>query len=159
MRFRLRGSFPGIVLGAVLISGAAAIRPDGEWRAVTRMPPPLPSDDPPKSSRTLPPGNWGGNHVGLRVTERGARLEFDCAHGAIDEPIAVDEKGTFDSHGTYAPEAPGPIREGEPRSRPARYIGKVEQDTMTLTVILTGDQPIGTFTLVRDRFPRVRKCG
>src|SRR5437660_4586419 len=126
MRFRLRDSFAGIVLGAVFVPGAAVIPPDGpapeqlEGRLAEaiakndmRMSAPLPSDDPPRSSRTLPPGNWGGNHVGLQATERGARLDFDCAHGAIDEPIALDEQGTFDSRGTYTREAPGPIREGE----------------------------------------------
>jgi hypothetical protein len=46
------------------------------------------------------------------------------------------------------------------RGQPARYRGRIEGNTMTLSVELAGtDVSIGTYTLVRDRLPRIRKCG
>lgn len=105
-------------------------------------------------------GNWGGDHVGMQVTDRAASLDFDCARGSIDGPITPDDQGRFDVSGTYVQEGPGPVRPDQLRGKPARYYGKVEGKTMTLSVELSGtDVSIGTFTLVRDRLPRVRKCG
>ena len=34
----------------------------------------------------LATGVWGGQHIRAEVTDRGADIEFDCAHGAIDQP-------------------------------------------------------------------------
>ena len=105
-------------------------------------------------------GNWGGDHVGMYVTDRVASLDFDCARGTIEGPITPDEQGRFDVPGKYVQEGPGPVRPDQLRGKPARYSGKVEGKTMTLSVELSGtDVSIGTFTLVRDRLPRVRKCG
>ena len=117
-------------------------------------------EDPVKTSRRLLTGSWGGDHAGAVMTDRGAKFDFDCAEGSIDGPITLDREGRFDLAGTYAREGPGPARPGREQGRPARYRGRVERDTMTLSVELSGsDVVIGTFTLVRDRLPRVRKCG
>jgi len=35
-------------------------------------------------------GAWGGEHVVLKVSEKGADVEFDCAHGQVTQPIVVD---------------------------------------------------------------------
>ena len=105
-------------------------------------------------------GNWGGDHVGMQATDRGASLDFDCARGSIDGTSTPDEQGRFDVPGTYVREGPGPTSPDQLRGKPARYSGKVEGKTMTLSVELSGtDVSIGTFTLVRDRLPRIRKCG
>ena len=105
-------------------------------------------------------GNWGGDHVGMQATDRGASLDFDCARGSIDGTITPDEQGRFDVPGKYVQEGPGPVRPDQLRGKSARYSGKVEGKTMTLSVELSEtDVSIGTFTLVRDRLPRVRKCG
>src|SRR5262244_3269829 len=105
------------------------------------------------------PGTWGGQGIGLEVTDSGARVEFDCAKGTVDQAMTLDADGRFDSRGTYAKEGPGPIREGESKGRPAQYSGHLEGETMTLTVKLVGtDEVIGTFTLIHGKFPRIRKC-
>jgi hypothetical protein len=94
------------------------------------------------------------------ATGRGARIEFDCANGSIEEPIAADDHGRFDVTGTYVRERPGPVRPNESKGEPARYRGRIEGKTMTLSVELAGsDVIIGTYTLERDRLPRIRKCG
>ena len=104
-------------------------------------------------------GTWGGQGIGLEVTETGARVEYDCARGTVDQAMTLDADGRFDSRGTYASEGPGPIREGESKGRPAQYSGQLQGETMTLTVKLVGaDEVIGTFTLVHGKFPRIRKC-
>jgi hypothetical protein len=96
----------------------------------------------------------------MQATARVTSLDFDCARGTIEGPIAPDEQGRFDVLGTYVHEGPGPVRPDQLRGKPARYYGRVEGKTMALSVELSGtDVSIGTFTLVRDRLPRVRKCG
>ena len=58
------------------------------------------------------------------------------------------------------PEGPGPTRRNETRGESVRYAGKIDGDTMALTIISAGsDKEIGSFTLVRGRLPHIRKCG
>lgn len=108
----------------------------------------------------LAPGAWGGDHIRMEVSEAGAALEFDCAHGAIDKPIALDSEGRFDLKATYTVERGGPVRrDSPPPVRPARYSGRVSGDTLTLTVTLTDtDEDAGTYTLTRGSEGRVFKC-
>lgn len=105
-------------------------------------------------------GTWGGQGVGMEVSETGATFDFDCAHGSIEAPLRLDEAGRFELAGTYVPEDPGPTRCSEARGKSARYAGKLDGDTVTLTITLAGsDKEIGTFALVRGRLPHIRKCG
>jgi hypothetical protein len=108
----------------------------------------------------LASGAWGGDHVRLRVSESGAVLEFDCAHGQISAPFTTDADGRFDLPGTYTREGPGPIRIGRlPTASPARYAGRVEGETMTLGVSLaSSDESLGSYTLKRGSEGRVWKC-
>lgn len=107
-------------------------------------------------------GEWGGPHMGLVLLGDRATVEYDCAHGTIDEPFRVGGDGRFALRGTHVREHGGPVREGEQaESRPARFTGKVEPggNRMQVTVTLT-DEPseIGSFTLERGAPPRVMKC-
>ena len=106
------------------------------------------------------PETWGGEHIRIRFVEGKARVEFDCAHGTITDPLETNAEGRFDLNGTYVREGPGPTRLNAPRrSQPARYSGKVKGDEMSLSVILNTDsQEIGTFTLKRGSQGLVRKC-
>ena len=107
-----------------------------------------------------PTGTWGGEHIGLEVTEEGARVEYDCAHGTIDGKIVADARGDFELRGTHVREHGGPVRKGEAEdSHPAVYKGHVEGDTMTLNVTESDTgQSVGTFTLTRGRQPLIMKC-
>src|SRR6266849_1465533 len=103
-------------------------------------------------------GAWGREHVVLKVSEKGADVEFDCAHGQVTQPIPVDKHGDFDVAGTFTPEHGGPVRRDEntpPAS--ARYSGHVDGDTMSLTVTL-GKEKVGIYTLIRGSRPRLTKC-
>lgn len=103
-------------------------------------------------------GAWGGEHVALQVSNSGARLELDCAHGEISGPLTVDKHGNFDMPGTFTPEHGGPIRKDEnSNAQPARYTGHIEGDTMTLKIV-RGQQESGPLTLTRNAQPKLTKC-
>ncbi len=109
---------------------------------------------------SVPDGAWGGDQIMVQTRDDGAVLEYDCAHGTIDGPLLLDRQGVFHAAGVHVPEGAGPGREdGKPTSRPASYTGRVEGDTIILTVTLTDtEEEIGTFTVVRDRVARITKC-
>ena len=108
---------------------------------------------------TVPPGVWGAQHVNLDVSATGARIEYDCAHGTIDGPLSLDSANRFDARGTHVREQPGPVPENEPPGVPARYTGRLEGDSLTITVTLTDShEEVGTFTLKRNSSGVLRKC-
>ncbi len=104
--------------------------------------------------------SWGGEHARADVNAEGVSFEFDCAHGVADGPLALGTDGRFDLKGFFVAERGGPVRAGQKEKRfPARYSGRVEGETMTLSVTLTeGGQEIGTFTLTRGRAARLTRC-
>ena len=105
-------------------------------------------------------GTWGGDHVRITIGAASSILEYDCAHGSIDQPFKVDASGHFDLAGTHVLEGPGPIREDQPPvAHPARYTGMTDGKTMTLTVTQTdSNQTLGPSTLTLDAPGRVVKC-
>jgi len=120
-----------------------------------------PSDrTPAPDSQRIRTGTWGGQHVRLEVTEDGARLEFDCAHGTIEQRIELDSNGRFEVQGTHTRERGGPARSGEtPDRHPARYTGRVEGKVMTLVVTLTDTkETVGTFSLTFGERPELHRC-
>ncbi len=105
-------------------------------------------------------GNWGGEHISLTVLDSTANLEFDCAHGSIDEPISVDTEGNFEVTGKYVIEHGGPIRIDETLEKyPSLYKGRIEGEKMTLIIILKDTETeIDTFWLTRGAEPIIYKC-
>ncbi len=105
-------------------------------------------------------GTWGGQHIRLEVTEDGAKIEYDCAHGTVDGRIEADRNNRFDVRGTHVIEAGGPVSsDAKPNIHPARYTGRIEGKTMTLTVTLTDtNETIGTFSLTHGEQPELTKC-
>jgi len=108
---------------------------------------------------TVPNGAWGGDHVVLTVTDNGGRAEFDCAHGTLDHPLEIDERGRFSVAGTFVPEHGGPVRPGEvPESRPARYQGRLDRQKLEFTVTVEGQTGQGPFTVTLGKGPKLTKC-
>lgn len=105
-------------------------------------------------------GPWGGSHVSMHVTSAGARLEYDCAEGVIEEPLRPDAEGRFTATGIHTPGHGGPIRVGEilPVFR-ARYDGHVDGERMSLLVTIpeTG-VVLGSFQLRRGRSGLLVRC-
>ena len=105
-------------------------------------------------------GTWGGNHISVEVTDEGARIEYDCAHGRITEPLKVDSQGRFSAKGTHVRERGGPVRAGsEDQGEPVIYSGTTDGKTATLKVVSSAtEEVIGTFTLTLGKRTRLMKC-
>ena len=125
-------------------------------RDADEMAEPTPGPAPDTAAR----GRWGGQGVQMEVTPAGAQLEWDCAHGSIEKPLALDENGHFDVPGVFVRESPGPLRVGgQPPALRASYSGSIARETMTLRVTLVeSDESIGTFSLTHGDPGRLRKC-
>ena len=105
-------------------------------------------------------GTWGGNHISMEVTEEGARVEFDCAHGTVSEPLRVDSQGKFRASGTHFRESGGPQRvDDEDKGVPVIYSGTTDGKTATFTITNSAtDEVIGTFSLTLGKRSRLHKC-
>jgi hypothetical protein len=113
-----------------------------------------------RETKRVSAGTWGAMGVNMEVTDSGAQIEYDCAHGTIDQPLLLDADGRLDVKGRHFREHGGPIRQDEEsRGEPVRYVGQVTGDTLTLTVKPTGsDTPIRSVELVRGKTGRIHKC-
>ena len=104
-------------------------------------------------------GTWGGQSIAMEVTDAGATIEYDCAHGRITGKIAPDAYGKFEAKGIHKRERGGPTRQGEDEGQSAVYRGSVKDETMTLTVeLVENNEAVGTFTLTHGKTGRIRKC-
>jgi hypothetical protein len=115
---------------------------------------------PVETNDKLAKGVWGGQHIRAEVTDTGADIEFDCAHGMIDQPIVLDSKGGFDVQGKFTPERGGPVRRNQKSNdRLVRYLGQVKNQELTLTITDAGTkETIDSFTLTHGNEGRVMKC-
>ena len=109
---------------------------------------------------TLLTGDWGGEHIGFSATDKGAYIEFDCAHVIIDTPISI-ANGKFSVPGKFIQES-GVQMDPEmmPPPQPATITGTVTGTTLSITVTVTGDRQlqIGPLTATRGKDPFLRKC-
>jgi len=114
-----------------------------------------------KNMNKLKTGTWGGDHIGVEVSDGGATFDYDCAHGSVERVLTLDESGNFEATGFHVKEHFGPVHASDDtKGQPARYVGHVEGDTMTVAVTLTDTKEmVGTFTLKYGKPPRVFKCG
>jgi len=111
------------------------------------------------TSFSLSISTWGGSHIAIEVTVSGGTVLYDCAMGRIDQPIEV-RNGNFDVTGVHWPGQGGPIGVDTTRAgRPARYLGTVRGDRMTLTVILTDTgETLGLYQLRKGASPLIVAC-
>jgi hypothetical protein len=109
--------------------------------------------------KKLPTGTWGADHVRLEVGADNAEIEFDCAHGKLYGPLTLDDEGRFDLNGAVIREG-GPTRiDVKRKSHPARFVGRIVGNQMTLNVTLTdSSQTLGEFTLRLGSEGRLWKC-
>jgi hypothetical protein len=111
-----------------------------------------------RAADALTPGVWGGAHIRFEVTDSGATIEYDCAHGTVDGKILIDSAGRFSVTGRHYPEHGGPVREGEGSTgQPVRIDGRVGGSLMHLTITRAGTS-INSFDLTRDNEGRLFKC-
>lgn len=108
--------------------------------------------------RRVPEGKWGGQHVRLEVSGKGAEFEFDCAHGKITGPLTL-QNGRFATTGTFVRER-GPVRlDDSEHGQRVYFKGEVQGSRMTLIFSLAEDfSEAETFTLTRGVEARLFKC-
>jgi hypothetical protein len=108
--------------------------------------------------QSIPTGNWGGQHINMKVGAKSARIEYDCASGVIQGPLAVDADGNFKLRGTHRMMRGGPTRADEtPNDRPATYTGSIKGNTMTLNLKI-GDSDEETFMLEKGKEGELFRC-
>jgi hypothetical protein len=124
-------------------------------------------------STALSDGTWAGPGIVLSIKEGTALVEFDCAHGAIEGALQIDDSGHFKWKGQYEIGSGGPAQATVARAEEnngatqkqttapanASYEGIVNGREMTLTVtLLESHTGIGTFQLGEGQRPRLHKC-
>jgi len=108
-------------------------------------------------SSIVPDGQWGGEHVSLRVAGPLAQLQFDCVHGSIQGPLGLDREGRFERPGLYVQESGVPPARTE--ERPARYSGRLLGSRLDLAIAFSdGSRAPGPFQLIRGEPGRVFLC-
>jgi hypothetical protein len=112
------------------------------------------------SQTQLPTGIWGGDHLAITVTAAGANIEFDCAHGSVDEPPVLDSTGQFALDGFYVREHGGPVHEGEAEDRHAAvYSGRLQRSNLTLSIRLPDEGTVvGPFSATHGQRGTLLKC-
>ena len=104
-------------------------------------------------------GEWGGTHVGLKLSPSGGVLEYDCAAGTIDGPLLPRGNGSFEVDGMHTPGWGGPERVGEVRpSFRTRYRGVIRGERLTLEGRVENGVLLGPFTLVKGAEPIIFRC-
>lgn len=105
-------------------------------------------------------GLWGGEHISMQVTEQRTTVEYDCAHGTIDQRITLDRRGRFNVSGIQFAEHGGPVRQNEQLAGyPVRFAGQVNGKRMKLSVSNSATKElVGVFTLAYGSEPKLRKC-
>jgi len=106
----------------------------------------------------VPTGAWGGEHVRLSVDDQGAAIQFDCAHGRLEEPLVLDDEGRFDVKGRFVREGGAVRQDQKEEARPARYKGQTDGRRMTLEVVFEDGESGGTFRLAKDERGKLIKC-
>jgi dipeptidyl aminopeptidase/acylaminoacyl peptidase len=101
---------------------------------------------------------WGGEGAALRTSPRGLEVEFGCATATLEAPLPAS--GDFDIPASYVEQRPGPRRIdiAPPVPQRVRLVGRVENNRMTVRVVLPNGQVAAEHQLERGRAPRVVKC-
>jgi hypothetical protein len=111
-----------------------------------------------RKMQSIPAGNWGGQHIEMKVGSKSATIEYDCATGVIKGPLVIDHDGNFNLRGTHRMQRGGPVRADEtPNDHPATYTGSIEGNTMTLN-LKVGDSDVETFTLEKGKEGELVRC-
>ncbi|MEJ6007970.1 hypothetical protein WG899_20660 [Paucibacter sp. AS339] len=106
-------------------------------------------------------GIWGGDRLQLTIDAKGsAKLETDCASGAIDTPLALNADGSFKAFGTFTQHHAGPERADIPAgSTKASYKGQVTDGSlMTLTIQSDAAKLPEVFTLRKGVKVKLIRC-
>jgi hypothetical protein len=140
-----------IIRGSTMVMVVIAI-------VCTSVPIPMQSDSEVAGRKTVPTGVWGGEHIRMEINQNGAEIDFDCATGAIANPILLDAKGRFRLVGTYKTEHPAPVQSDGASGFNAVYSGTLHGDRLRLEVTVSGVEGVKSFDLVKGDQGTLAKC-
>ena len=105
-------------------------------------------------------GTWGADGAGAIVTDSVMHVHIGCTFGDVLGIVTLDQSGAFDREGSFQPRA-YPVAIGP--SVPARFVGRVQGRTMTVTVtandtIAKMERVFGPVTVTYDVEPRLGPC-
>lgn len=104
-------------------------------------------------------GTWAGDRVNAHFNARGLVLDYDCAKGLINSPIALDLSGRFAARGTHEAYRPGPDRVDQASSfKQAAYMGAVVDNILTLTVQIEDEPVPRTYRLEKNKKVKLARC-
>jgi hypothetical protein len=114
----------------------------------------------PPSDGRLALGTWGGDSVGVIVTDSLTHVHVGCTYGDMPESIALDDDGRFTVDGSYVLRA-YPIVIGP--SLPAQFSGRVSGRTLSLAIAVNDTVEhrvvaLGPVTVVYGREPVMGPC-
>ena len=105
-------------------------------------------------SGPLAQGTWGGENAGAVVNDTELHVHIGCTYGDAARPDL--RGGNFEVTGRYNVTA-HPVDLGV--FHPARFVGRVRGDRLTLTVTLTDtQQQLGPVSIVLGQEPRMGPC-
>ncbi len=114
-----------------------------------------------RRSKPVANGTWGGDQIGMNVTDNGASLDFGCASGSIDEPLRADVIGNFSVQGTLTQRMGVMPADPEllPKPQSVTYNGQIRGNAMDLHITLNEDgSHLGDFTLRLGQEPTIFYC-
>jgi hypothetical protein len=113
---------------------------------------------PASNASVLTESTWGGEGAELIANGDEITLRFVCATGHVAHSFATDASGNFDFSGSYAA-AGGARSDADNASRPVRFKGRVEGETMNLIVDFSGSEANeSAFNLRRGAPGDIRPC-
>ena len=113
----------------------------------------------PPGSPTLPPGQWGGDQVGLVIGPDGSgRIEMSCASAEFDGPVSLDSGGHFLVAGRFR-SGTGVAMIDPPPPVAANISGRLDgPDDLWLDIALRDSYPLRNARLRRGREPALLRC-
>lgn len=104
-------------------------------------------------------GEWGGPQVRFHLTETGGMIDLACASVHIASPLRPGAEGRFTVEVQYEDFAGGPTpADAPPAFTSARVSGRVDGNTMQLSIHRAGDQTTQEFVLERGRRVKLIRC-
>jgi hypothetical protein len=114
----------------------------------------------PPSGDTLAVGTWGGDNVGMIVTDSVTHVHLGCTFGDVPGKVPLDADGRFSVDGSYVLRA-YPVMVGPPL--PAQFSGRVTGQTLTFAVAVNDTVEgrvvaLGPATVTFGREPKMGPC-
>jgi hypothetical protein len=104
-------------------------------------------------------GEFGGDRTNANFDADGAQLDLDCATAEIRRAVRVGADGRFEATGLYVDEHIGPIvGEAAGRAVEARFLGRLHDDRIDLTISIEGRAHPEQLTLKRGHHVNRVRC-